>query len=208
MKQQAISLLVLALLFAPPALADVYRWTDPKGTIHFTEDASAVPSEHRAQASERQWASGDPPRFQQYPQHASVGAALLGRVVPGAIRVPFTREGNLILLKVRLNDRVEAPFYLDTGASGIVIPQDVAAELGFVNDSETPRINVTTLSGNLALPTMELGSVQLGSLRVANLTGMVTSTTRVGLLGGSFFSHFSYAVDPVAKVLILHPIRN
>ena len=204
MTRQAISLLVLVLFSAPTALADVYRWTDPNGTIHFTEHAWAVPPEHRATARS-EWGPNERSRFQQYAQQPNVESALLGRAVPGAIRIPFTREGNLMVLKVRLNDRVEAPFYLDTGASGIVIPQEVAAQLGFVNDSETPRINVTTLSGSMALPTMKLSSVQLGALRVPNLTGVVTPTTRVGLLGGAFLAHFSYAVDPVAKVLILRP---
>lgn len=45
--------MILVAIFLPsPFLfsGEVYRWTDEKGTIHFTDDASKIPEEHSEQA--------------------------------------------------------------------------------------------------------------------------------------------------------------
>ena len=43
-----------ALLLALPSWssAEIYRWTDAEGRVHFTQDLSQVPPDHRAQAEE------------------------------------------------------------------------------------------------------------------------------------------------------------
>jgi vacuolar-type H+-ATPase subunit I/STV1 len=46
-------LIILATIFLPtPFLfsGEVYRWTDKKGTVHFTDDASKIPEEHSEEA--------------------------------------------------------------------------------------------------------------------------------------------------------------
>jgi hypothetical protein len=45
--------LVLFLLNAPSDAKEVYRWVDEKGTIHFSEDESSVPEEHREQLEKK-----------------------------------------------------------------------------------------------------------------------------------------------------------
>jgi hypothetical protein len=45
-------ILVLSLPFAMPALADIYRWEDESGVIHFTDDVSAIPAEFRGKSRE------------------------------------------------------------------------------------------------------------------------------------------------------------
>jgi clan AA aspartic protease (TIGR02281 family) len=187
------------------AEAGIYRWTDAAGTVHFTESLAEVPAEQRAQVRRQASESRESRHFQQYGTNPQLHTALMARSAGGAIRVPFEREGNLIRLNVRLNDTLEAPFYLDTGASGIVLPQHVADQLGFRNAKGIGSVQVTTLAGKMALATMHLDSVELGGLKVANLRGMVAPTTDVGLLGAEFFENFTYAVDPAAQVLILHP---
>lgn len=48
MKQLILS---AALLFLPLTVgAGTYSWTDPSGTVHFTDDIGAVPKQHRARA--------------------------------------------------------------------------------------------------------------------------------------------------------------
>jgi Domain of unknown function (DUF4124) len=41
-------------LLAPPASADIYRWEDESGVIHFTDDLSAIPAKYRKKAREIQ----------------------------------------------------------------------------------------------------------------------------------------------------------
>ena len=47
-------MLAVSPLLAPPASADIYRWEDESGVIHFTDDLSAVPAKYKAKAREIQ----------------------------------------------------------------------------------------------------------------------------------------------------------
>jgi len=47
-------MLALSTLFAPPASADIYRWEDESGGVHFTDDISNIPAKHRGKAREIQ----------------------------------------------------------------------------------------------------------------------------------------------------------
>ncbi len=42
---------VLVLLLCAPAGADIYRWVDETGTIHFTDDLSNIPAQYRGKQS-------------------------------------------------------------------------------------------------------------------------------------------------------------
>lgn len=57
MKGKAIPIAILTLLVSflifHPALAEVFKWVDDKGTIHFTEDESAIPEKYREQAEKK-----------------------------------------------------------------------------------------------------------------------------------------------------------
>ncbi len=45
-------ILAISPLLAPPASADIYRWEDESGVIHFTDDPSAIPEIYRGKARE------------------------------------------------------------------------------------------------------------------------------------------------------------
>ena len=44
----------LALAFAVPSLADIYRWEDESGVLHFTDDPSSIPAKFRGKSREIQ----------------------------------------------------------------------------------------------------------------------------------------------------------
>jgi hypothetical protein len=50
----AVATLLLSLTFVAPSLADIYRWEDESGGIHFTDDISNIPAKHRRKAREIQ----------------------------------------------------------------------------------------------------------------------------------------------------------
>jgi clan AA aspartic protease (TIGR02281 family) len=209
---------VLALLVASSGAAEgeIYDWVDPAGGIHFTEDLERVPRAEREQALERARRRA-PSRLQTFGLPAALdgrpsaaAAAPLAtrslRMGPDAVlRIPFTRSGTLMLVEVVLNDQVQAPFLIDTGASGISIPDAVARRLGVRIDADTPRIPVQTAAGIVAEPLIELDSVQVGPARVEGLEALVNSSMEVGLLGGTFFNNFVYEVDAAAGVITLRP---
>ncbi len=49
----AIAILLGQFLIFPFASAEIFKWVDDKGTIHFTEDESAVPEKYRQQTEKR-----------------------------------------------------------------------------------------------------------------------------------------------------------
>lgn len=212
--------LVLAAAASAAAAAEgesrIYRWTDERGGVHYTRDLGAVPPAERDAALDAARREA-PSRLQTYSPHGSdsrraepappAGRPAAAAALPlrGALQIPFVRSGTLMLVNVRLNDRVEAPFLIDTGASGISIPDAVARQLGVRIDADTPRLAVQTASGVVSEPLIQLDSVQVGPARVERLPALVNSSMEVGLLGGSFFNNFVYEVDAAAGVITLRP---
>ena len=47
-----LGILAFSALLAPPASADIYRWEDESGVIHFTDDLSSIPAKYRKKARE------------------------------------------------------------------------------------------------------------------------------------------------------------
>jgi aspartyl protease family protein len=214
----SLSAAVLAACLAGPAGAgEIYRWTDTQGVEHFSHELGKVPPEHR-DAALRGAGQERPSRLQTYGSEAPGPAApgfgalfaprptpapAVSRVRGGEIQIPFVKHGTLMMVHVRLNDRVDAPFIVDTGASGVSIPRSVAGELGIRIGPDTPRLQVQTASGIVEEPLVALASVQVGGARVENLDALVSSSMGIGLLGGTFFNNFVYQVDAAQGVLTL-----
>jgi len=194
-------LLALALLAALPAGAEIYRWTDAQGRTHFSQDLGQVPAEHRAAAR----AAASNPRPDRIQRYSSGGSSRSGPAAPAkrsaslgrarTLSIPFERRNNLMFVEVRLNDRVTAPFVVDTGASMITLPRALADRLGIRVGPRTRRERFTTANGDIWEPIVRLDSVEVGGARAEGLDASISSTMQVGLLGGSFFNNFVYRVD-------------
>ena len=48
----AIGVALLLAVPPPPAVADIYRWEDEAGVLHFTDDPSSIPEKYRRRAQE------------------------------------------------------------------------------------------------------------------------------------------------------------
>jgi aspartyl protease family protein len=203
MARLALVLALLALLHVGTASAEIYRWTDAEGNLHFTEDLSQVPPQHREQALRRP-PSSSRGALQMYTPPASLEPRSAGRS-SDVIHIPFERRGTLMWVTAIVNDRRPVPFLIDTGASGVSLPSEVVAQLGIRIRPDTPRATVSTANGYVRVPVVELDSVQLGRARVEGLHATVNPTMNVGLLGGSFFNNFKYSVDVAAGVITLAP---
>lgn len=207
--------LCLCLLFGAAGSslqAEIYKWTDSAGRLHFSQDLGKVPPEKRSAAV----AAAKSPkrdRLQVYSaprSAASAGPASAfsagGAMRSGrAMRIPFERHGSLMKVEVLLNGRIKAPFYIDTGASGVSIPWAVSQQLGIRIGPNTPRIRARTANGIISEPLITLQSVQLGPARVTNLKAAVSGSMNIGLLGGAFFNNFVYQVDSAAGAITLIP---
>lgn len=206
-----------AVAFALPAFAQIYQWQDEQGRLHFAQDLNQVPAAHRAQAE----AGARPPgsgreiqRYQPAPAAPAPNAfdrsAARGPAAPAqgqsgpTYRIPVERAGSSMMVEVRLNDQVVAPFHVDTGASDVVIPRAVADQLGLELAGSRTGI-YGTANGIVQQPLVTLKSVELGGARAEDVPATVSSSMPVGLLGLSFFNRFRYDVDPVAGIVTLTP---
>ncbi len=200
MSAVARALLLMALLCPGSGSAEVYRWTDADGRLHFAQSLAQVPEPYRAQAR----ASVRPPsaEIQVYSSPARPApAARTGR--RGTLRIPFERQGALMRVDARINDRLDVPFFVDTGASGISLPQAAANALGLRVGPDTQRVLIRTANGVIREPIVRLDSVQLGGARVEGLRATISSSMGIGLLGASFFNNFVYGVDAAEGVITL-----
>lgn len=196
----------LAVLLAGPARAAIYRWTDAQGQVHFAQNLSDVPPAYRAEASaSASTPSAGPSRFQTYASPPESSTSSTGRTaLPGRVfEIPFQRHGNAMMVQVKVNDRVTAPFVVDTGASDVSIPAAVAAAAGIQVDASTPRQVYRTANGSVSQPVVTIDSIQAGNVRVEGLRGSISDSMGVGLLGGTFFNHFTFQIDPAASVISL-----
>ena len=200
------------LLLADAGSAEIYKWKDAQGRLHFAQDLSQVPSQYRGQAKSGALTFGSGAQIQRYestpaavapPRHSSAPRGSRDASGTGKVyRIKVAKTGLSMRVMVRLNDSFEAPFVIDTGASDVSLPEWVAKKLGLELDGSRTHF-YRTANGTIQKQIVILDSVSLGGARVENVPASVSKTMSIGLLGLSYFNHFRYRVDPVAGVVTL-----
>jgi clan AA aspartic protease (TIGR02281 family) len=192
------------LLVLPPAIsAEIYQWTDGQGRLHYTQNLSDVPAPQREAAL---GAASAPSRLQTYATPRPAGSTQRRSGSRSVMHIPFEKHGNAMLVHVRVNDRVTAPFLVDTGASDVAIPTWVADQAGILVGPDTPRATYQTANGLVTKPVVSLDSLEVGHARVEDVRASISDSMDVGLLGGTFFNNFTFQVDPAAHVITV--VRN
>ncbi len=198
--------LVLGLLLvAETARSEIYRWVDEDGRTHFSQDLGRVPRHQRADA--QNLARGRPlespiQRYDPSPARRAPSRALASEEQAAeTYLIPVTRAGTSMIVTVRLNNRVNARFLVDTGATDVLLPQRVADELGLQPSGRTKLYS--TANGTITQEVVLLDSVALGGATAKGVVASISRSMDIGLLGLSFFNHFRYAIDPVAGVIRL-----
>lgn len=115
--------------------------------------------------------------------------------------IDYRRDGKLIMLPVRVNDRAPAWFTVDTGAPHSVIDPRLAADLGLTITHE----DAVTGTGRGTVPVGHGGPVRLdvGGLVlpvddpwIIDLSGVPIDPDVRGLLGADFFAAYIVRLDP------------
>jgi clan AA aspartic protease (TIGR02281 family) len=191
------------------AQAEIYRWVDASGRMHFTHDLGKVPSEHRPAAKSQAEAKPKRDPIQRYQEPAPARGAPVEPLRPtsgesATHRVRVQRAGTSMAVMVTLNDRLQVPFIIDTGASDVLVPMWAARELGLELTGPGVRTKVyQTANGIIETPVVNLESVDLGGARVEHVPGSVSSSMRMGLLGLSFFNNFDYQINAAHGIVTL-----
>lgn len=102
--------------------------------------------------------------------------------------VPLTREGGVYHLPVRINGAIELPFLVDTGASDVHIPQDVARTLirtGTITESDFLGTASYQMADGSVVENAKLNlrSLQIGSRTLTNVKASIGALEGSLLLG-------------------------
>ena len=144
-----------------------------------------------------------PPDAPPIKPDAEVEASLsLGDEGLEAITVPFSSEGNAILMDVEVsgpNATITKPYLFDTGASFTTINTNTAREIGITVPEDAPTLKFNTASGPregqmVYLPRIKLRDVEIEGLLVSVCDGCVNERS-AGLLGLNVMREFVVTID-------------
>ena len=208
----AICAIGIVLFSAGPSVAELFKWKDAQGRLHFAQDLNQVPVRYRGQAKGGALEEGTGNVIQRYKAAPAAQASRPGARTPRASatssasgqvhKIRVEKTGSTMRVNVRLNGNVTAPFYVDTGASDVVLPEWVAKELGLNLDGARTAF-YGTANGTIQQTLVTLDTVELGTAKAERVPASISKAMTTGLLGLSFFNHFRYRVDPVDGVITL-----
>jgi clan AA aspartic protease (TIGR02281 family) len=175
----------------------IYRWTDPHGKVHFTDNPAAIPEPYRHQSEthvSKDLPSDPTPRKVMLP--------------PSAFVVPLKRTGNSLFVQATLNGFVRVPLMVDTGASLTVISTQTAQRLG-VNLKQAAMIAMRSASGTFLAHLTRVRSMKIGEAIVKDVDVIVHDISpgwEQGLLGMSFLNHFNVTIHALQDTMDLKPL--
>jgi hypothetical protein len=186
-----LAALATLLLLVPPAAAQLYRWTDATGTVHYTTDPATIPPAFRDSAQD-------------------IGAPTPGPIVAPppppsrVIEIPYT--GGPMVVGAVLNG-VTLRLIVDTGADRTLISPAAMARAGFDPGAGTP-VQVRGVTGEAAatlvrVPRLDIGGTPVGPVAVVVHTLAADGVD--GLLGRDVLDAFTVTVDAVARRALLIP---
>ncbi len=202
MMRQGLCIITLALALsatAPPdAQAQLYRWVNERGEVHFTQGLENIPEPFRAGAQLLGYPESPPATERADPP---AGAAAPAR---GAARIRFV-PGEPILADARINGGRSVRLLLDTGAALTMIAPRTLSALG-VDMSRSRPAEVRGVTGSASARLVYLDSIAVGEARTGPL--WVLSYNAVlpqgdGLLGRDFLERFTVTIDTRERVVTL-----
>ena len=194
--------LLLAGLFVSPwsAAAQIYRWTDDRGQVHYSQGVDSVPSASRSSAAA---VAEDRPAPSPEP-----AAPVAGAPPEGTGQVRFT-PGQPIMVAARVNSGGSVQLMLDTGAARTVISPTALTALG-VSYEGSMRGTLQGVTGDADVEAVKVDSIEVGGAKhgpllvISHDTGF-GSERGDGLLGRDFLDFFTLTIDNTAGLLTLTP---
>ena len=171
--------LLAVLSYRPPSSADIYRWTDPSGTVHISDDPADAAPQYRKNSN----ITGEP------------------KMVDTGAEIPFERTSSgLILVEAVLNDGVKAKMVFDTGADIVVITEELSKKLRQDLSQGGETIKLHTNCGEVRGISFVVNKIELGNAVRENVRSVITPDDLAlsgfdGLLGLSFLGDFKITVD-------------
>src|SRR5262249_32362255 len=88
--------------------------------------------------------------------------------------VALRREGGVFWVDVTFTGKVTHPMVFDTGASSVVLPFELAAQIGLTPGPDTPSVTAQVADGSkVQASKMAIPSVRVGKFTVSNIDCIV-----------------------------------
>ena len=167
----------------------------------------------RAQYAAEQAASHAPPSPAPAPEITPAAAATppaSGAVVTGTRALPLERQGGIYVLPVLINNVITLKFVLDSGASEVSIPADVAGTLvraGTVRKEDFLGKQTYVMADGSEVPSQRfrIRSLKVGDLELRDVTAGIAPPKGELLLGQSFLSRLSsWSIDNAKHALVIN----
>jgi clan AA aspartic protease (TIGR02281 family) len=175
--------LCAAALLVGAARAEIYRWTDASGSVHFADNLHAVPPEYRPQIN-----------------------ALDDRLPPAPRPhlIPLENAPQGYVVQATVNDQTTVRLVLDTGATSTVLSPRVVQGLGIPIHTDPPA-RVTTANGVVEAGWAEGVQIEVGGRRSAPLQVIVHDAVpgADGLLGMNYLGAYRVEIRAAGPHLLL-----
>jgi predicted aspartyl protease len=192
---------LLLVLATRPSLseAQIYRWVDDRGGRHYSQGIDTVPEKFRKTAV--------PLDLRNTPAVPSGPAPAGGPAASAAstIQIKF-EKGQPIVADATINGTTAAKLVVDTAAARTQIVPRVLTAAGVLPAKDAS--GETQASGTTGGPTVQIGSLAVGGLRVEKFSVVAQDTAREnvdGLLGRDFLDRFQVVIDSDNGIATLSP---
>ena len=182
------SLFFIILLMLPQlSLAEVYKWTDAKGQVHFSNKPHQGAERHPMQAL----SSVNNPFIDLEKMHQEI---------------KYTQKNGSMIVQGHVNG-VGMQFVVDTGATFVVIPPAIAKQ-AHISTRNSKLITLQTANGATQAPLISLPTLHIEKLEQRNVQAVVqviSPDPTLGLLGMSFLGAYHMSIDHKRQIITLEP---
>ena len=198
---------VILLLALASVYAEIYKWVDRDGRVHFSDTLTDIPPEYRDRIEEKvslpSTSRSDPAPRRVTPARRPSAPA------PPSYTVPLRRDGNAMLVEALVGGTVRTRLLLDTGAEFTVLSTAAARRLA-LNLASAAVIPLRSASGVFFAPIIKVQSMTIGDATAYDVEVIVHDATPGldGLLGMSFLDNFLVTISTSDERLILTPLTD
>ncbi len=126
--------------------------------------------------------------------------------------VELRKQGGIYWLDVMFNGKVTKPMAFDTGASSVVLPADMAAEIGLKPGPNDPIVKCQVADGSIVeARKMNIPSIRVGKFTIQDVECTVMPADKKDvppLLGQTFQKNFMIKFSPEAGSLTLSRVET
>jgi clan AA aspartic protease (TIGR02281 family) len=126
--------------------------------------------------------------------------------------IDLRKEGGIFWVDVTFNGKVTKGMAWDTGASDVVLPADLAAQIGLHPGKDDPVVKCHVADGSVVeARQMTIASVRVGKFTVKDVSCVVMPAEKANvppLLGQSFQRNFSFKFNADAAKLTLSRVET